>query len=136
MSIEDPGSQLNVPLPTPSLQVCPQCHQPVRPEFYFCPNCGANLRKPPLSTSVVSQALLYLFSAILPWIAYLAVTKWEGVKYMRSPDPLARRVGWIALAILVISSVIAFWMATVWINQQINAAMNGVNGLGGLGGGL
>ncbi len=117
-------------------QICPQCHLPVQPEFYFCPNCGAKLRVPPIATDVQAQVLLYLFSAVLPWIAYLAITKWEGVKYIRASDRQARTIGWIALGILVASSVVAFWLATVWINQQINAAMTDVGNIGSFGSGL
>jgi uncharacterized paraquat-inducible protein A len=113
--------------PQSQLQLCPQCHLPQPTEFYFCPNCGAKLSTPPLSTTTGSQILLYLFSAVLPWIAYLAITKWEGVKYMRSPDSQTRAIGYIALGILVVSSVIAFWLAAVWINQTINSVTSGIN---------
>lgn len=82
---------------------------------------------PPLSITIGSQILLYLFSAVLPWIAYLAITKWEGIKYIRSSDPQTRAVGWIALGILVVSSVIAFWLAAVWFNQTINSVTSGFN---------
>ncbi|MDR3582209.1 MAG: zinc ribbon domain-containing protein [Candidatus Pacebacteria bacterium] len=130
------GSSQNNPSAVPVAPICPQCHLPVRPEYYFCPNCGQKLHVPPLSTTVVSQILLYVFSAILPWIAYLAITKWEGIKYIRSGDARARTIGWIALGILVVSSVVAFWLATVWIDQTINSTLTGVNGLTGSGGSL
>ena len=112
-----------------AVPVCPQCHLPVRPEYYFCPNCGANLRVPPLSTSPLTQILIYLFSAVLPWIAYLAITKWPGVKYIRSGGAQARAIGWIALIVLVVSSVIAFWLTFAWINDQLTAALNQVGGV-------
>ena len=120
----------------PTGLICPQCHFPVRPEYYFCPNCGANLRTPPLSTTVGTQILIYLFSAALPWIAYLAITKWPGPKYLRSVNPQARAIGWIALAILVASSVAAVWLTTVWINQQISSALSDVGNIGSFGSGL
>ena len=122
--------------PAQAVPVCPQCHLPVRSEYYFCPNCGQKLSVLPLSTSVGSQILIYLFSAVLPWIAYLAITKWEGIKYMRSPNPQARTIGWIALAILVVSSVIAFWLTIAWIDQSVNSAITTVGGAGSFGSGL
>ena len=133
--ILSPQASAAQPVPAPFAQteaslVCPQCHLPVRPEYYFCPNCGTNLRRPPLSTTIGAQVLIYLFSAALPWIAYLAITKWQGLKYIRSGDPQARAIGWIALGILVASSVVAFWLTTVWINQQISSALNVVGGTG------
>jgi len=91
---------------------------------------------PPLSTSTGSQILLYLFSAILPWIAYLAITKWEGIKYIRSSDPQVRAIGYIALAVLVISSIIAFWLTAEWIDQQINSAMTAAGNINNFGSGL
>ncbi len=123
------------PVPANSFTVCPQCHLPVRPEFYFCPNCGAKLHIPPLSTTIGMQIWIYLFSAVLPWIAYLAITKWQGMKYIRSSDPRARAIGYLALAILVLSSIIAIWLTTVWINQSISSAVSSVNNLGSFGGG-
>ncbi len=116
--------------------ICPQCHLPVLPEYYFCPNCGANLRLRPLSMTIGTQVLLYLFSAALPWIAYVAITKWPGPKYLRSEDPRARAIGWIALGILVVSSIVAVWLTTIWINQQISSAMNAVGNIGSFGSGL
>ncbi len=121
---------------TTATAVCPQCHLPVLPEYYFCPNCGTNLRLPPLRTTIGAQVMIYLFSAALPWIAYLAITKWPGPRYMRSEDPRARAIGWVALGILVISSIVAIWLTTVWINQQISSALNDVGNIGNFGSGL
>ena len=110
--------------------VCPQCHQPVTPEQFFCPNCGAKLSDPPLSTNTSAQILLYVFSIVLPVICYLAVTKWQGAKYIKSPDPKAQQIGWIAAGLLAASTIITFWLYGVWINQALQSS------LGGLGGGL
>jgi hypothetical protein len=112
--------------------ICPQCHLPVRPEYYFCPNCGAKLSEPPLGTGLIDQLLLYAFSIILPWIAYLAITKWQGIKYLRSPDGRTKEVGLIALVLLIASSVVAFWLVYVWIQGYIQSSLSAVNGLGSL----
>ncbi len=121
---------------TPPMQVCPQCHLSQPLEFYFCPNCGAKLRAPSLSVSTTSQILLYLFSAVLPWIAYLAITKWEGIKYIRSSDPQARMIGYFALGILAVSSLIMFWLTAMWVSQSISSAMNDVGNVNSFGSGL
>jgi hypothetical protein len=112
--------------------ICPQCHFPVKPEYYFCPNCGKNLRTPALGTDLMDQILLYGFSIILPWIAYLAITKWQGIKYLRSPDERAKQMGMIALALIIISSIIAFWLTYVWIQGYIQSSLNDVNNLGNI----
>ncbi|HEY5220821.1 MAG TPA: zinc ribbon domain-containing protein [Candidatus Paceibacterota bacterium] len=98
--------------------ICPICHFPVRPEYYFCPNCGAKLTTPPLGVSLLDQLLLYAFSIILPWIFYLAITKWQGIKYLRAPDARAKQMGLIALILLIVSSIIAYFV--------YNAAVQGL----------
>lgn len=127
------AGQLASEISASSTFLCPQCHFPVKPEYYFCPNCGKNLRTPALSTDVLSQVLLYGFSIILPMIAYLAVTKWQGIKYMRSSDEKAKQMGYIALALLILSSIIVFWWTYVWIQGYIASSLNDINNLGGLG---
>ncbi len=110
--------------------ICPICHFPVKLEYYFCPNCGAKLSTPPLGVGVVDQLLLYAFSIILPWIAYLAITKWQGIKYLRAPDARTKQVGLIALVLLVVSSIVAFWLTYEWIQSYIQSSLNDVNSLG------
>lgn len=135
--VPQPGagpSSLGVP-PTPTTGVsisfmCPRCHFPVKPEYYYCPNCGVKLTEAPMGTGLMDQLLLYAFSIILPWIAYLAITKWQGIKYLRSPDERAKQIGLIALILLVASSVVAFWMTYVWIQGYIQQSLNDVNSLG------
>jgi Double zinc ribbon len=132
---------MDIPVPPASSQVssaiqpapmlCPQCHQPIKPEYYYCPNCGKKLNEPGLSTSVASQLWLYAFSLILPFLGYLAITYWQGIKYARSEDPQAQKIGWIAIALLAISSIFVIWQATVWINEFIGSATN-TAGLSGL----
>ena len=116
--------------------VCPRCHFAVRPEYYFCPNCGAKLTEPPLGVALIDQLLLYAFSIILPWIAYLAITKWQGIKYLRAPGSQAKQIGLIALGLLIVSSIIMFWLTAIWIQGYIQQSLNDVNNLGGLGNGL
>lgn len=124
---EIPVPQSTSQLPVAATQLCPQCHLAMPADFYFCSNCGTKLRVPPLSTTTTSQVLLYLFSAILPFIAYLAITKWEGIKYIRSGDPRTRAIGYIALGILTVSSIVVFWWSIVWIQQTLNSVTSGIN---------
>jgi len=121
-----------VPQMTPPM-LCPQCHQPVLPTEYFCPNCGQKLHEPALSTSLWTQIWIYAFSAILPVICYLAISYWPAIKYFKSDDPAAKQIGIIAIAILTISSIITFWLGIIWIQQTIQSSINGVGNLGGLG---
>jgi hypothetical protein len=126
-----------VPATTPAsaqAPICPRCHFAVKPEFYYCPNCGAKLTEPPLGVALIDQILLYAFSIILPWIAYLAISKWQGIKYLRAPSAQARQIGIIALVLLIASSVVAFWLTTVWIQGYVQQSLGDANNLMGGGG--
>lgn len=118
--MDNDSAQNSTPAPVPVL-ICPQCHQPVQPEWYYCPNCGKKLSEPGLSTSLGTQLWLYAFSIILPFIGWLAITKWDGIKYARSDDPKAQEIGWIAIALLVVFSIFVTWQAAVWIQGFIQA---------------
>jgi len=120
----------NVPVPAPQT-LCPQCHEPVPPAAYYCPNCGKKMSEPPLSTSAGAQAWIYAFSIILPVICFLAVKYWQGIKYARSNDPKAKRIGFIAIVLMAISTVVTFWLAAVWIDQVIQSSANSIGNLGG-----
>jgi hypothetical protein len=110
--------------------VCPQCHYPLKPEYYYCPNCGKSLRAAPLSTSLGTQLWIYAFSLILPVICYLAISYWPGVKYIKSEDPEAKQIGVIAAVLLGISTIVTFWWGIVWIQQTVQSQVNSVNTLG------
>ena len=111
--------------------LCPQCHQPVPPAAYFCPNCGKKLSEPPLATGGGTQAWIYVFSIILPMIAFLAIKYWPGIKYVRSGDRRAKQIGFIAIALITVSTIVTFWLAAVWINQILQTSLNGIGNFGG-----
>lgn len=115
---------------TPSAAVsniCPVCHLPVLPQYYFCPNCGAKLVEPPLSTSTGTQAWIYAFSLILPIILFIFVTKWPGIKYYKSSDPKAKQIGQIAWALLILSTIVTIWLAYTWTQQIIQSSIDSIN---------
>jgi Double zinc ribbon len=113
---------MDVPIPL----TCPQCHQPVLPDAYFCPNCGKALKEKPPSTTWWTQLGIYALSALLPPLGL-----WPAVKYIRSKDAKSRRVGWIAVALTAISLILSIWFFQVIIqqfNKSINAASGGLLG--------
>ncbi len=113
--------------------LCPTCHQPTLPQYYFCPNCGANLHAAPLSTTPLTQAGIYLFSAILPLVGFIFVTRWPGMKYYKSNDPKTKLIGEIAWTILIISTLITIWLAIVWTKAEIQRQVDAINAdFGGL----
>jgi len=115
--------------------ICPQCHQPVLPEYYFCPNCGKKLEEVPLSTTIWAQLWLYIFTLIvMPFTGYLAYRHWQGVAYMRSRDPKARRIGFISVILLISTIVLLTW--SIWagitqLKESIQTQQNNINSLGG-----
>jgi hypothetical protein len=120
--------ETSVPLISPAApQLCPYCHQPVLPSYYFCPNCGTKLSSPPLSTTVLTQAWIYAFSIILPVICYLAITKWPGVTYYKSQDPKAKAIGTVAWGLLILSTVVTLWLGYVWIENTIQSTTSTIN---------
>ena len=94
--------------------ICSVCHQTLLPQYYFCPNCGNKIHTAPLSTSVLTQIGIYIFSIILPSLCFLFISKWPGLKYSRSSDKKTRTIGIIAWILLILSTVITFWYAYVW----------------------
>jgi len=123
-----------MPIPqSPIAMLCPQCHQPVLPEYYYCPNCGKSLHEPPLSISVGAQVGLYTLSIIMPVICFLAINQWKGVKYMKSADLRAKQIGLIATALMVISTVVVVWVGIIWTEQLISSMTGGLMGAGNLG---
>ena len=106
--------------------LCPQCHQPVKPTDYYCPNCGKKLSEPPLSTSAFTQTWIYAMSVLLPPLGL-----WPGAKYVRNPDPRAKQIGWIAITITVLSTIITLWLMFAFVNSYINDVNQALGGLGG-----
>lgn len=137
--MDNPQNQLEIAA-APSVTVparkniCPQCHQPILPEYYFCPNCGKKLEEVPLSTTIWAQLWLYVFTLIImPFTAYLAYRHWQGIAYVRSKDPKARRMGLISIGILI--GTIAFLIWSLWtgiaqLQESIQAQQNNLNSLG------
>ncbi len=114
--------------------LCPVCHQAVSPEFYFCPNCGKNLREKPLSTSLSSQISIYLLSIITPPLCFLTIGYWHGIKYLKAKDPKAKEIGIIATVLIVLSTIGTIWFLYVFTVQLTQTLTGGL--LGGSGSGL
>ena len=107
-------------------QTCPQCHAEIKQTDFFCYNCGKNLKEKPLSTAVITQLAYYAGSVLLPPFGFV----W-GLRYLKQPDPAAKRIGIINIALTVVSLIIV----TVWtinfingINAQVNQQLNSLQG--------
>jgi len=112
---------------SPASVICPTCHQPVLPSYYFCPNCGAKLHSAPLLTTRAAQAKLYAHSIILPMLAFFTASKWHGWQYFKSSDPKTKQIGLIACILVTLSTVLLVWYTIIWTQQEIQSQVNSIN---------
>lgn len=113
--------------PISSSNICPVCHQPTLPQYYFCPNCGKELVSAPLKTDTTTQAWIYAFSIILPLILFLYVTRWPGTKYFKSNDPKAKKIGMIAWGLLLLSTILTIWLVSFLTQKAIQSSLDSIN---------
>jgi hypothetical protein len=99
---------------------CPQCHQPVVPADYFCPNCGKKLHSPPLSTTPTALLVLALKTLLLPPFGL-----YWGYRYLRQSDQTSKIVG---LAVIIITIMETVWLIFATI-AAVNTAQQQINGL-------
>ena len=80
------------------------------------------MKDKPVPTTISRQVLLYLVSAFLPPL----FLRWT-MSYIKSPDPKAKKIGWISLAIMITALIIGIWWAVVWalnVNKQVSQEMD------------
>ena len=75
----------------------------------------------------MTQAWIYAFSIVLPMLCFLFVSHWPGLKYLRSKDPLAKKIGIIASVILALSTIVTVWYAVVLTQEAIQSSVNSIN---------
>lgn len=103
------------------IDTCSVCHQAVKEEYFFCPNCGHNLKEAVLPISVAKQIGLYALAVILPpWGFY------PGVKYMLKNNPHAKRVGLIIILLTTLSMALMLWL----IFKEMNVYLDQFSALG------
>lgn len=62
-------------------------------------------------------------------IGFIFITRWHGMRYIRSGDPKKKMVGTIALTLMIITTVALIWYTVIVTNRAINAATNDLNEL-------
>ncbi len=100
--------------------ICPNCHTENIPlTDFYCPQCGAQLRIKPASTSTVTEILLYIGSLLLPPLGF-----WWAFKYFRIPDPRAKRIAVVCVVLTIISLIVSYFLFQGFmtnVNNQINS---------------
>jgi uncharacterized membrane protein YvbJ len=100
---------------------CKYCGKNALPEDYFCSKCGKKLREKPQPVTVGRQILIYLLSFLLPPLGL-----WPAVKYLRQKDGKSKAIGYVAVVLTVIATVIAIWTSLVFMdyfNRQLNTSL-------------
>jgi hypothetical protein len=85
--------------------VCPFCSFVLTdPEhFFFCPNCGKQLKDKPLNT--IKQIGIYAVSLLLPPLGLF-----PGFKYLFKTDIRIKIVGIVALILTIVSTVVTVYL--------------------------
>lgn len=96
--------------------ICPKCSLPILAEFYFCPNCGKQLRHKPISVSIAKQIGVYLLSFFLPPLGL-----YPGFKYIAKGDTKTKMAGWIAVFLTLISVAIAIYFFASFMQHYSKA---------------
>lgn len=108
--------------------LCPTCHSPISDSFYFCPNCGKNLKPAPLPTTIAKQIEVYAISFLLPPFGL-----WPAVKYLKEKNQTAKVIGMVAIILTIVSTIISAILLKNWadkINTQVNQELNRYQGIG------
>ena len=115
--------------PIPIAQpICPFCSSPVDSTAFFCPTCGKNVKEKPLATGIWTQLGVYAVSILLP-PQFIGWT----IKYLKSSDPTAKRIGIISLVLTIVAIGIAIWLSLALsksITQQMNQQLDQYQNLG------
>lgn len=101
---------------------CPECKNKIDDKVFFCPICGKKIKEKPVVMDFWHLLWLFILSLFLPPLN-MGLT----MKYIKSPDEKAKRLGWISLTIMTVALLIGFWIAARWaqnLNDQVNDEMS------------
>ncbi|KKT87073.1 MAG: hypothetical protein A2119_03020 [Candidatus Colwellbacteria bacterium GWA2_46_10] len=102
------------------VSTCPICHQPTSPEWYFCPNCGKELKAKLIKIPLITQIGIYALSIFLPPLGL-----WPGIKYLGQKSQEAKMVGIVAITLTIVSSVVTIWLTFHYLQSYL-AIYNGL----------
>jgi len=98
-----------------SLPRCSVCHQEILETYYFCPNCGNNLKEAIAPVSVITQISLYILAILLPPLGL-----WPGIKYLMKKNRQAKTIGTVVIVLTIISIIVVTWAIFGLFNDYIN----------------
>ena len=123
--LPSPPPASSVPVVSGITAICPSCGAVVPSAYTFCPNCGKPLGGKSLSTSLRSKIWIYGLSVLLPPLGM-----WPGIKYFKSEDLEAKKMGMIAIILTVLSTIITLWLTFAFVQSYINQVNSVLTGTG------
>jgi hypothetical protein len=99
---------------------CPSCKFSLDQKWYFCPNCGKQLREAPIVISIPKQILIYFVSFFLAPLGL----GW-GLKYIKYKDNKVKIVGIISI-ILTILAIVLMIGSFKYVMDQYTQMLNGL----------
>ena len=92
--------------------LCPICQFKIQSDWFFCPNCGKNLKEKPPIISIGKQIIIYLVSFFLTPLGL----GW-GLKYVKSTDKKVKTIGIISIILTVLSIILVSMVFKGFIDQ-------------------
>ncbi len=98
--------------------ICPACQTLNDPANKFCSNCGKQLKEAALSTTPSKQVVIYLISFFLAPLGL-----WWALKYIRSSNLKAKKIGWVCIILTVLSILLSIAIVGS-IDGSVNSQLN------------
>lgn len=98
--------------------LCPFCAKEIDPKAYYCPECGKKVREKPVPLGFWPIVALFALCIFLPPFN-IGLT----IKYMKSPDPKAKKIGVISL-IVMIAVLVAVGISTYFVTKYVSDQVN------------
>ena len=104
---------------------CPHCGKQIEKDSNFCMYCGYVIHE---NLNFGKQFYIYIVSLLFPPFGLV----WF-FKYFRSSDLKSKRVGYIALILTIISTIVTIWWTIDFINsmQKSISQLNGITNVSG-----
>lgn len=99
---------------------CPSCEAEIQPSWYFCPNCGKQLKEAPIVISIPKQILIYFVSFFFSPLGL----GW-GLKYIRYKDRRVKIVGIISIVLTIIAIILMIGVFKYFMDQY-STMLNGL----------
>lgn len=99
---------------------CISCKTSLLSVWYFCPNCGKQLKEAPIVISIPKQILIYLVSFFLSPLGL----SW-GLKYVKYKDRRVKIVGIISI-VLTIVAIVLMIVSFKYVMDQYTKTLNGL----------